>query len=169
MSNVDHIVEFEAFEASPHSKDVLAAEGALQWRFPGAAAAIPLDVFTNTSFQESLADFLEQCSSESFPEFAAHAYKAGVELVEIRESADPALISQLLITILEALGHRTNPTLLHKRVRDDVIWGPGSEIPWRRAPYWLVLRVGLSRHLDEKLGSEAGHACYKLVLCVMFA
>lgn len=92
-----------------------------------------------------------------------------MELVETRESADPALISQLLITILEALGHRINPTSLNKRVRDDVIWGPGSEIPWRRAPYWLVLRVGLSRHLDEKLGSEAGHACYKLVLCVMFA
>lgn len=167
--NADCIVGFEAFEASPHSRDVLAAEGALQWRFPGAAAAIPLDIFTNASFQDSLADFLEQCSNESFPEFASHTYKAGVELVETRESADPALISQLLVTILEALGHRTNPTLLHKRVRDDVVWGPGSGIPWRRAPYWLVLRVGLARHLHEKLGSEAGDACYKLLLCVMFA
>lgn len=167
--NADRVVEFEAFEASPHSRDVLAAEGALQWRFPGATAAITLDIFTNASFQESLADFLEQCSSESFPEFASHTYKAGVELVETRESADPALISQLLMTILEALGHRTSPTLLQKRIRDDVVWGPGSEIPWRRAPYWLVLRVGLARHLDEKLGSEAGHACYKLVLCVMFS
>ncbi|OJD29536.1 uncharacterized protein BKCO1_7800036 [Diplodia corticola] len=163
------IVEFEAFEASPHSRDVLAAEGALQWRFPGAAAAISLDIFTNPSFQESLAGFLEQCSSESFPEFASHTHKAGVELVETREPANPALISQLLMTILEALGRKTKPTLLHKRIRDDVLWGPGSGLPWRRAPYWLVLRVGLVRHLDEKLGPEAGHACYKLILCVMFA
>lgn len=167
--NGDSIVEFEAFEASPSSKNVLAAEGALQWWFPGASAAISLDVFMNASFQQSLADLLEQCSSESFPEFAAHAQKAGAELVEIRETANPALISELLITILEALGHRTDPPLLHKRIRDDVLWNHGSEIPWRRAPYWLVLRVGIARHLNAKFGSDAGHACYKLMLCVMFA
>lgn len=167
--NGDSVVEFEAFEASPSSKNVLAAEGALQWWFPGASAAISLDVFMDASFQQSLADLLEQCSSESFPEFAAHARKAGAEVVETRDTANPALISELLITILEALGHRTDPPLLHKRVRDDVLWNHGSEIPWRRAPYWLVLRVGIARHLNKKLGPEAGHACYKLMLCVMFA
>lgn len=63
------MVIFEAFEASPSSENVLAAENAVQWDFPGRAAEIPFDEFLSTSFQESLADFLEQASMESLKRF----------------------------------------------------------------------------------------------------
>ncbi|KAL1614319.1 hypothetical protein SLS56_012136 [Neofusicoccum ribis] len=79
------------------------------------------------------------------------------------------MISQLLISILEGLGHRFSPPLLHKRIRDDVIWDTGSENPWRRTPYWLVLRVGIARHLNTKFGPESGRARYKILLCVVLA
>ncbi|GME23910.1 hypothetical protein GTA08_BOTSDO13117 [Neofusicoccum parvum] len=164
-----HIVEFEAFEASAKSRDVLAAESALQWRFPGAEAAVPFNTFADDSFQQNLADFLEQCSGESFEEFAAHARKAGADVVETRDTADPALVSQLLMTILEAYGCRLSPPLLHKRVRDDVVWEAGAETPWRRSAYWLVLRVGLARYLDTTYGPEAGRVRYKLLICVVLA
>ena len=42
---------FEAFEGSPLSENVLAAEKALQWDFPGCAVAIPYSVFEDASFQ----------------------------------------------------------------------------------------------------------------------
>ncbi|KAL1647081.1 hypothetical protein SLS58_002851 [Diplodia intermedia] len=123
----------------------------------------------DSTFQESLANFLEQCSSELIADFASHTSKAGEKIMEPRNTADPAMISQLLVTILETLGHRCRPPLLHKRVRDDVIWDTGSEIPWRRAPYWLVLRVGLARYLAIQFGPDAGRAHYKILLCVSLA
>jgi hypothetical protein len=69
-------VIFEAFEVSPPSEDVLAAENAVQWDFPGRAAEIPLDEFLSGSFQGNLADFLEQASMESLKRFKARSTKA---------------------------------------------------------------------------------------------
>lgn len=90
-------------------------------------------------------------------------------MVETRDTADPALVSQLLMTILEAYGCRVSPPLLYKRVRDDVVWEAGAETPWRRSAYWLVLRVGLARYLATTYGPEAGRARYKLLVCVVLA
>lgn len=39
--------------------------------------------------------------------------------MEIRNTLDPALITQMLRTLLEVDGRRTFPPLLRKRVRDD--------------------------------------------------
>ncbi|KAF7513903.1 hypothetical protein GJ744_006517 [Endocarpon pusillum] len=75
----------------------------------------------------------------------------------------------MLMTMLEANGHRVFPTLLRKHVRDDVCWTDGAERPWRRCPYWLVLRVGLERHLCRLHGGEAGKAHYKFLLCLALA
>lgn len=155
------------FEASPRSKDVLAAEAALQWQFPGSAVAIPYDVFADDTFLQTFADFLEQSSGECFDEFAAHTKKAGTETVETRDPADPGLLSQMFMTLLEAYGRRVFPPVLRKRVRDDVCWDNGSEKPWRRCPYWLVLRVGLARYLITTHGADVGRAHYKLLLSMV--
>jgi len=163
------IVIFEAFEASPLSEKVLAAENALQWDFPGCAVAIPYSVFDNPSFQDHLASFLEQASTESIKRFAAHTNKAGSFAFESRDTVDPSLITQMLMTLLEANGYRIFPPLLRKRVRDDVCWTDGAETPWRRCAYWLVLRVGLQRRLYTIHGGEAGRAHYKFLLCLILA
>jgi hypothetical protein len=163
------IVVFEAFEASPLSEKVLAAENALQWDFPGCAVAIPYSVFDNSSFQDNLASFLEQASTESIKRFAAHTNKAGSFAFESRDTVDPSLITQMLMTLLEANGYRIFPPLLRKRVRDDVCWTDGAEKPWRRCAYWLVLRVGLQRRLYTIHGGEAGRAHYKFLLCLVLA
>lgn len=163
------IVVFEAFEASPLSEKVLAAENALQWDFPGCAVAIPYSIFENTSFQHELATFLEQASTESVKRFAARTTKAGSFAFESRDTVDPSLITQMLMTLLEVSGHRIYPQLLRKRVRDDVSWTDGAVDPWRRCPYWLVIRVGLQRHLCTSHGDEAGRAHYKFLLCIALA
>ncbi|KAL1638643.1 hypothetical protein SLS58_008761 [Diplodia intermedia] len=162
-------VVFEAFEASPRSEDVLAAEAALQWDFPGGAVAVPYSTFANDGFQDSLAGFLQQCSTESIKRFAAHAYKGGSFAIETRHTTDPAMITSLLMTILEAHGRRLSTPLLRKRVRDNVCWEDGAEKPWRRLPFWLVLRVGLARYLAIKHGGEIGRLRYKFLICVALA
>ncbi|MCJ1431212.1 hypothetical protein MMC27_000563, partial [Xylographa pallens] len=161
------VVVFEAFEASPLSHKVLATENALQWDFPGSSVAIPYSEFITASFQESLAAFLEQASTESIKRFAARTNKAGSSAFESRDTVDPSLITQMLMTLLEANGKRVFPPLLRKRVRDEVCWTDGAEKPWRRCAYWLVLRVSMQRYLYMLHGAEAGRAYYKFLLCLV--
>lgn len=73
------------------------------------------------------------------------------------------------MTLLEANGQRIFPTLLRKRVRDDVCWADGAEKPWRRCPLWLVLRVALQRHLCSLFGGERGRIHYKFLICLVLA
>lgn len=118
----------EAFEASPLSEEVLATKAALQWDFPGSAVALSFSTFQDQSFQEELATFLEQASTESIKRFAARTNKAGSFAYESRDTVDPALITQMLMTLLETIGTRIYPTVLRKRVRDDVSWNQGKHI-----------------------------------------
>jgi hypothetical protein len=162
-------VLFEAFEACPLPEHVLASKKALRWDFPGSAVAIPISEYEKTSFQEELATFLEKASTESIKRFAAHTNKAGSFAFEGRDTVDPALVTQMLMTLLEANGRRIFPPLLQKRVRDDVCWsegGEGGENPWRRCPFWLVLRVAVHRHLSITLGGDVGRIQYKFLICL---
>ncbi|CZS92499.1 uncharacterized protein RAG0_03102 [Rhynchosporium agropyri] len=159
---------FEVFEASPSSESVLAAGNALQWDFPGRAVQISADEFHKNSFQESLAIFLEQASIESLKRFEARATKADTLLIEARDTTDPALISQMLMPLLEAIGSVVETPRFRKRVRDDVNIDK-AEFPWRRLPLWLILRVTLQHQLCLALGNEEGRAYYKFFICVVLA
>ena len=161
-------VLFEAFEASPLSEDVLASDSALQWDFPGYAVALPITEFDKPSFQSELTTFLEKAGTESIKEFAARTNKAGSSAIESRDSVDPALITQFLFTLLEVNGTRVFPALLQKRVRDDVCWD-GAENPWRRSPFWLVLRVAVQRHLCAVFGGDGGRVRFKFIMCLVLA
>jgi hypothetical protein len=147
---------------------VLASEGALQWDFPGQAISVPLDVYTEPDFQESLAAFLDQASFESIKEFAAVTYKAHAPLVEIRDTPEPTLITSILRSILEANGTPCNPTLLRKRVRDTVVFEKAHK-PWRRSPFYLAFRVAIQRHLYRLLGPEIGRLYYKVTMCLFLS
>lgn len=125
--------------------------------------AIPLDTFHENGFVSHLANFLDNASRETLSEFSAHALKAGASMPEYRNASEPALISSMLMGILQQSGRRLAPTLLQKMVRDDVLWR-NAEKPWRRLPYWLVLRVAMSRYLAQRLGGEIGRIEYKFLL-----
>ncbi|KAM0387550.1 hypothetical protein ACHAQC_010595 [Fusarium culmorum] len=156
-------VVFEAFETSARNEDVLATDNALQWDFPGCAVAVPLDTFHENGFVSHLANFLDNASRETLSEFSAHALKAGASMPEYRNASEPALISSMLMGILQQSGRRLAPTILQKMVRDDVLWR-NAEKPWRRLPHWLVLRVAISRYLAQRLGGEVGRIEYKFLL-----
>ena len=158
----------ETFEASPRSADVLAARGALEWDFPSRAVVIPPTTFEDGAFQDSLADFLEKASLEPVKQYAATTLKAGSNAYESRDTTFPAIIGQLLITILEAVGRKHTPILTRKRVRDEVCWSDGAENPWRRSATWLVLRVATQRILCSLLGAH-GVLHYKFFMCFLMS
>ncbi|CAJ0547291.1 Ff.00g019180.m01.CDS01 [Fusarium sp. VM40] len=161
-------VVFEAFETSARNEDVLATDNALQWDFPGCAVAVPLQTYRDDGFISTLANFLDNASRESLTDFSAHALKAGTSMPEYRNTSEPALVSSMLIAILQQNGRRLAPTLLQKMVRDDVCW-KNAEKPWKRLPYWLVLRVAISRYLSQRLGGEIGRVEYKFLLGHLFS
>ncbi|KAK4183027.1 hypothetical protein QBC35DRAFT_545071 [Podospora australis] len=160
----DHVV-FEVFETSPKNEDVLATGNALGWDFPGTAVAIPLTTFRNEDFLVSLATFIEQASIETTKRFAAYTYKAGADIHEYRDTGSPALVSSLLMAILEENGRRISTPRLSKRVRDDICW-KNTKRPWRRLPLYLVLRVAIARYLGHALGPELARFNYKFFICI---
>lgn len=144
----------------------MAAQNALEWDFPGYAVEIPLSTFNQPQFLEELALFLEQASTESIKQFAARTTKAGSLVIEARDTPSCALISQMLMTLLEGNGRRIYPSILKKRVRDDVLWF-NAEKPWRRNALYLVLRVALQRQLYSM--SDFGRTQYKFMRCLAMA
>ncbi|RAL14699.1 uncharacterized protein BO97DRAFT_465286 [Aspergillus homomorphus CBS 101889] len=159
-------ITVEAFEASPSAEPTLAARGALQWDFPGAAISLDKREFNKPRFQDNLAGFLMRASTEPVAEFMPKSRKAGVEVTEVRDTPDPDLITDFLITLLGVNGCRVKTPLLRKRIKDDVCWNH-AERPWRRSSFWLVLRVCIQRLLYLRMGSEMGHLYYKSLLCVL--
>ncbi|KIV78785.1 hypothetical protein PV11_06395 [Exophiala sideris] len=162
-------VLFEAFEVSAKSENVLQSQNALQWDFPTSAASIPVDVFNDFEFQRNLAQFVDKASLELVKKFGAFTNKAKSRAYEPRDSTDPALITGMLISLLEGIGHPvavTHPA--RKRVRDEVRW-KDSYIPWRRSPFWLLARVGIIRHLERLTGTTISTALYKAMMCLVHA
>lgn len=167
-SDDEDVVVIEAFETSPTTEHTLAADGALLWDFPGQAVLLPLHDFDDPVFQSNFAALLEKASTEPIHEYAAKTRKAGAEVSETRDSTDPGFITQFLMTFLAANGERACPPLLRKRVRDDVCWN-NAELPWRRSPFWLVLRVCIERMLVFRLGEAMGRLYYKVLLCALMS
>ena len=160
---------FESLEASPRAAAVLASKSALQWDFPSRAVAISRQTFEDPGFQEHTAKFLEQASIENVKDFAATTLKAGSYAFESRDTANPALIGQLLMVLLEANGQAHTITITRKRVRDDVCWDDGAANPWRRSPTWLLLRVSLQRFLCLLQGGQNGTLHYKVFVAYFVA
>jgi hypothetical protein len=132
------------------------------------AVSLPRYEFENPTFQENLGIFLENASLEALDEFSAKTRKAGVNIAETRDTVHPALVTDFLVTLLEVNGARANPPALRKRVKDDVCWDT-AELPWRRNPFWLILRVAVQRSLYLTLGEEKGRAQYKILLCILLS
>ncbi|KAM0369329.1 hypothetical protein ACHAPY_011037 [Fusarium culmorum] len=75
------------------------------------------------------------------------------------------------MSLLEGIGSPVYPRQIRKRVRDDVVLDK-SEMPWRRFPYWLVLRVTIRRILSTLLDDThegISRVYYKFIICAVLA
>ena len=159
-------VQFDMFETSARSADVLASTRALIWNFPGRSVTIPLSTIKTTDILPCLAQFIHQASHETVHQYVAKVEKAGQSVAEYRDTADPSLISSVLATLLEVNGSSITPDEITKRVRDDVCFESKGN-PWRRSPFWLALRVAAQLYLQCQLGDEVGRAVYKITMIIL--
>ena len=102
---------------------------------------------------ESLCALLVALDSTEMLDAPPVTQKAGSPQVEVREVADIRYISELLGGIARACTE--NPaevaektTYVTKRINDHVLW-KSCLLPWRRAPYWMIVRVILQTSLKQ--------------------
>ncbi|KAH9009784.1 hypothetical protein EDB84DRAFT_1163543, partial [Lactarius hengduanensis] len=145
---VDH-VRIEMFEVSPQASVVTSTNGKLLCSYPGPAVQVPAELFSNRYFLQELASFLIQMDADVL-DSTATAVKAGSAVREVRESAHPKYITELLVGILRGFGQPASVDRITKRIADEVLWKDAYK-PWRRSPLWLVIRVALQTSLDSNM------------------
>ncbi|KAH9056907.1 hypothetical protein EDB87DRAFT_1634224 [Lactarius vividus] len=138
-------VQFEVFEVLQPPSAIMSAKGKLLCSYPGPAIQIPTDTFTNECFLWELSSFLVQMDVDIL-DSAPTTSKAGSVVHEVRESAHPRYISELLVGILRAFGQPAVVDRVTKRIGDEVLWDD-AYTPWRRSPLWLILRISLQTSL----------------------
>ena len=99
----------------------------------------------NELFLQQLSSFLVQMDVDCL-DSTPTVSKAGSVVSEVRESAHPRYISELLMGILGGCGQPADVDRITKRIGDEVLWD-NTYKPWRRSPLWLTLRVSLQSSL----------------------
>lgn len=157
---------FETFEAMPLAAAVMGSKANLRRSFPGRAILLSIDTFNDPKFIDELASFLHRLDTEQVEMVMAKTTKANSEVLEERDSANPALVNELLIAILAPYGRPFTSQIIVKRNRDDVCW-KSAKLPWRRSPVWLVLKVAIELSLvNSGLDNAAIHYKNYMVLLV---
>lgn len=151
---------FDAFEVSPLSEAVLKAPGPLVRSFPGKSVTLSNGVASDPNFSFYLANSLTRLFSEDVAEMSPKSSRAGTEVRETRDTTHPGLVTEGLMVQLLAFGNHNNGGSFEKRMRDDVNWDD-CLLPWRRSPYWVVLRVSLQTILQRAFPDREGYIAYK--------
>ncbi|MCJ1306211.1 hypothetical protein MMC08_009029, partial [Hypocenomyce scalaris] len=159
---------FESFEVSPTNEAVIGTRGRLRRCFPGPAMAIGQDRMADASFRKALAELLAKLDAETPEEVLPTVRKARSEVVEIRDTAHPRFVTQMLTGILRAVGEPFDCPRIYKHMRDDVLWKDALK-PWRRSPLWLFLRVILQTSLMRNDEIEEQHVRYKSFMLFFMA
>ena len=156
---------FEAFEVSPPPGVVMEVEGKLLCSYPGPAVELSLNVAHDPSFVQQLVSFLVHMDVDQL--HASATIKAKSKVPETRGTAHPRHITQLLIMILYGMGKEAKVNRITKRVADEVCWHTARN-PWRRSPFWLVIRVAIQTTADSRETYKAFMVFFQAKLLRLF-
>ncbi|KZV68204.1 hypothetical protein PENSPDRAFT_754324 [Peniophora sp. CONT] len=147
----DADVVFEVFEASSSNEVIYSTPGKILVSYPGPAVSVPADFCSTLGFRDNFALFVSSMDVDVL-DSAPETTKAGSTVQEVRDTADPKYISQLLIGILHGCPGSSNPDVrrITKHIADEVMWS-NAYMPWRRLPLWLILRVALQTTLATEI------------------
>lgn len=121
----------------------------------------------DASFLKPMAELLARLDAETPGEVCQTTKKAGSRVVEVRETVQPRLVTEMLTGILRAIGQPLEVSRIYKHTRDDVLCEATLK-PWRRSPVWLVLRVALQTSLLGQ-NDKTPHRRYKSLMVFFLA
>ena len=152
---------FEEFELSPQNKAVVGTKGRLTRTFPGLAVSVDAHLLDERDFTEMIASTLATMCRQEAPGMQPQSKKAQALHDEHRDTASPAMVSELLFGLLRGIGKSTTVSAVSKHTRDEVLYY-NAEAPWRRSPMWLLIRVALQ--LVSSRSSDGSHELYKGIM-----
>ena len=158
----------DAFEASARSQAVINANDRLLRRFPGRSVTFDGQVLKKRLFVNELTSMLEKMHREEVELCSATTTKASSEVLEPRDTVHPMLVTEHLLSILEAWGQNREPEGFIKHIRDDVNY-KDTFLPWRRSPFWLVIRVTLQLLITRSFREHQGRIQYKNFMAYLMA
>lgn len=131
----------------------MSTKGRLKRCFPGPAVAVPVNIFNNAGFQSTVTSTLAKMSSQQAVEMIPTARKASQDHSENRDTTNPQLVTDFLMSYLEAVGSPVSVPKIWKNTRDEVLWSTGL-LPWHRSPVWLMTRVAIQTTFSRLAGSR---------------
>ncbi|RDA87621.1 hypothetical protein CP532_3820 [Ophiocordyceps camponoti-leonardi (nom. inval.)] len=168
VHKTDESLVFEFFELSPTNSSVFNTHGRLVRRFPATAVSIPEKVFKDPSFQLVLAKTMVKMDSQSVWEMKPKVLKARQKHEEDRDTTDPHIVTELLMSFLKGMGKPVEVKSLCKNTREQVMWSD-SKLPWRRSELWLLIRVSLQLTMRRTSGdSEEVYKSFMVFLLALF-
>ncbi|KAH7063255.1 hypothetical protein B0J12DRAFT_758465 [Macrophomina phaseolina] len=164
----DDDILIHAFEASAQSQDVMETGDRLAWVFPGRSVAFKSHLLRDKHFVQELALMIYKISHEPVELSMPTTRKAQSNVPEERETAHPKLVTENFMAVLEALGDSYRSPTIHKHIRDDVNWDH-SKLPWRRSPFWLVIRVTIQLLLTHAFPGNESRIQYKNLMALVIS
>ena len=150
----------ECFELSPLRIDVLRAQGSLRRNFPAQAIKLPCSVFGSWHFLDAFCSLLSRLHGEEVEEMMPKTTKANTKVIEPRDTTSPALITEMVMAMLAALGTPSKVMQAQKKYRDDVLLCKAYN-PWRRSSLWLLLKIAVQSTLVNMISDEEGKIEFK--------
>ena len=95
---------FESLEVSPTNNAIIETRGRRRRCFLGPAVAIGRDRITDASFLKPLTELLVKLDAETPEEVLLIVTKAHSNAVETRDTAHPRFVTEMLTSILRAMG-----------------------------------------------------------------
>jgi len=153
-SNDRTIITLESFEVYPPAAVVTRTEGKLRIVYPSVGRlSIPIDHHV----RKSLSQFVTFYALNPRPDAQVENSIRTQNIQDPQTTHDPPspkYITELLTGIVHAMSEKPDTILaqtvyISKRIDDHVLCEGNSEVPWRRSPLWLIIRVVLQTTLCE--------------------
>ncbi|KAI5896513.1 uncharacterized protein SCHCODRAFT_02569139 [Schizophyllum commune H4-8] len=140
---------YESFFASLPAGTVTGTVGKVVSQFP-STPRLPFPA--DPALVKVLCGYLAEMHTHQLSQALPGSWKAGSKQNETRESTNPWYITHFLVNVVRAFSadhpDESLPytTYVVKRLNDHVLW-KNAELPWRRSPILLVLKVALQTTL----------------------
>ena len=140
--------QFQSFELLARDADVMKLERRLRRQFPGPSMSVDSSHVMDPRFRKALIDVLLKLDRETdwngpSKHTAGHHDSDDEDFGNIPDTADPRLLTGMMMGVLRGIGRPCVVPGITKRSREEVFLKEGARSPWRRSPLWLMIRVSL--------------------------
>ncbi|KAI9655268.1 MAG: hypothetical protein M1829_000681 [Trizodia sp. TS-e1964] len=152
---------FYFFELSPNNEAIIGTKGRLRRCFPASALSIKIATLMQDGCLSSLAHTVAKLSCQEVAEAKARVRKKGDLQIEERDTTNPRLVTDFLLTVLSSMGKCVKPARIWKNTREEVLWS-NSLLPWRRSPVWLLARVTIQTIMTQPILNKNAYKHFML-------